>query len=139
MTDAERIYQLMVITARADDTVDPREAKAIAAIVGDTPDLQRLPDRGGLARAARELLDAKGLAAAVREVAAPIAGDDARKLAVRCCTRVLAADGVVARAELELIGQLRRAFGYTLAFFPPSRKGRPGDCRSSLPCWLCAE
>ena len=114
MNDAERIYQLMVLTARADETVDPREARAIAGIIRDTDELQDVGDRAALARAARALLERKGLIAAVREVATPIAAADARLLAVRCCARVLAADGVVAGAELEVMGQLRRCFGYSV-------------------------
>ena len=114
MTDAERIYQLMVLTARADDTVDPREARAMAEIVTDTPELQYLGDRAALTRSARGLVERKGLIAAVREVAMPIIEPAARLLAVRCCARVLAADGVVAGAELEVMGQLRRCFGYTV-------------------------
>jgi hypothetical protein len=114
VTDAERIYQLMVLTARADDTVDPRESRVMAEIVTDTPELHDLGERAALTRAARGLLESKGLIAAVREVAMPIVEPDARLLAVRCCARVLAADGVVAGAELEVMGQLRRCFGYTV-------------------------
>lgn len=113
MTDAERIYQLMVLTARADETVDPREARVMSAIVNDTPELHAL-DRGALTRAARGALDRQGLVGAVRELAAPIADPGARLLAVRCCARVLAADGVVAGAELEVMGELRRCFRYTV-------------------------
>ena len=114
MTDSERIYQLMVLTARADETVDPREARVMASIVQQTADLQGLSDRAGLARAARVLLDQNGLAAAVGEIAGPIVDPGFRELAVQCCARVLAADGAVATSELDLMTALRRSFGYTV-------------------------
>ena len=60
MTDAERIYQLMVVTARADETVDAREARVMAGIVNDTAALQELGDRAALTRAARGLLEVMG-------------------------------------------------------------------------------
>jgi len=66
VTDAERIYQLMVLTARADETVDAREARVMAGIVDDTAELQGLGDRAALTRAARSLLERKGLIAAGR-------------------------------------------------------------------------
>ena len=114
MTDAERIYQLMVVMARADETVDAREARVMAGIVNDTAALQELGDRAALTRAARGLLERKGLSAAVRDLATPISAANSRLLAIRCCARVLAADGVVADAELEVMGQLRLCFGYTV-------------------------
>jgi hypothetical protein len=85
----------------------------MAAVAADTPELHGL-DRAALTRAARENLERKGLVTAVRELAAPMTDPKARLLAVRCCARVLAADGVVAGAELEVIGQLRRSFGYSV-------------------------
>ena len=60
MTDAERIYQLMVVTARADETVDAREARVMVGIVNDTAALQELGDRAALTRAARSLLEVMG-------------------------------------------------------------------------------
>jgi len=60
VTDAERIYQLMVVTARADETVDAREARVMAGIVNDTAALQELGDRAALTRAARGLLEVMG-------------------------------------------------------------------------------
>ena len=60
MTDAERIYQLMVVTARADETVDAREARVMVGIVNDTAALQELGDRSALTRAARSLLEVMG-------------------------------------------------------------------------------
>jgi len=60
VTDAERIYQLMVVTARADETVDAREARVMVGIVNDTAALQELGDRAALTRAARSLLEVMG-------------------------------------------------------------------------------
>jgi hypothetical protein len=113
MTDAERIYQLMVLTARADGRVDPRELAVADELVRETPELSELKDREGLALAARRLLKQKGLIGAVQELAIPIS-QEMRELAFTCCGRILAADGVVAGPELEVIGQLRRTFGYSL-------------------------
>ena len=104
----------MVLTALADGRIDPRETDVAARLVRETAELQALSDRGQLSKDARELLKRKGLIGAVQELAVAIGDARSRELAVVCCARVLAADGVVAGPELEVMGQLRRSMGYSV-------------------------
>jgi hypothetical protein len=113
VTDPERIYQLMILTACADGRVDRRESSTMSRLLSHTPELHAVRNQKKLARAARDLLERRGLIGAVQELAIPIAAE-LHPLTVACCARVLAADGVVAGAELEIMGQLRRTFGYAL-------------------------
>lgn len=110
MTDADRIYQLMLLTARSDGHVDPRETSTAIRLLREIPELHEVKGRNRLARAAGRLLRRRGLIGAVQELAIPIA-PALHRVAIECCAQVLAADGVIAGPELEVMGQLRRTFG----------------------------
>ena len=111
MTDARRIYELMVLTAWADGKVQPGEALAVQQIVGAEPALAKLEDRGQLAREIRARIDRQGLAASLREAAAPLVDRADRELAFRCCARVLHADGELGAEDAEALATLQELFG----------------------------
>jgi tellurite resistance protein len=114
MTDGARIYQLMVLTAIADGHLDTAEQSTAARLLHETPELQGIEGRPALAKAARELMDRTGLAAAVEEIAAPIQDPAARRLAIVCCGAMLKADGRFALEEVAVMSQLRRTFGLSI-------------------------
>ena len=111
MTDARRIYELMVLTAWADGKVQPGEALAVQQIVGAEPALAKLADRGKLAREIRARIDRQGLAASLREAAEPLVDRADRELAFRCCARVLHADGELGAEDAEALATLQELFG----------------------------
>jgi hypothetical protein len=108
---APGIYQLMVITAWADNQLDPAEQSTAGRLLHEQPELQGLENRAELARLAREKLQQQGVRAAVAEVAALIPDEPSRNLALQCCAKVLAADGRLAHQEFAVISELRKSWG----------------------------
>lgn len=113
MTEARRIYELMVLTAWADGKVQPGEALAVQQIVAAEPALAKLADRGQLAREIRERIVRNGLTAALHEAAAPLVDRADRELAFRCCARVLHADGELGAEDADALATLQELFGFT--------------------------
>ena len=107
--DARRIYQLLVVAMWSDGHAHEREVEALGDITAAFPELARVQSPE-LAREAKQLLDARGLADAVAELAAPLQDRAARELAFTSCARLLEADRVIARQEFQVLARLRVLF-----------------------------
>ena len=110
---AESIYGLLVLTAWADAHLHPAELLEEHEILGEVPELAALPDKPGLADAAKEALDQLGVGPAVAKIAEPLQTPEDQELAFTCCVRILEADRVIALEEFRVLRVLRRLFGLT--------------------------
>jgi hypothetical protein len=109
MRDAQRIYELMVLTAWADGKVQAEEALAVHRIVAADPSFAQVGNKSEISRAMQKRISEKGLDALLREAASAIAEED-RELAFRCCARVLGADGDLAIEDAQVLDTLQEVF-----------------------------
>ena len=107
---AQRIYQLMVLTAWADGKVEASEALVVHEVVSSIAELKEVPKKGELSKGVKARIEAVGLDAALRELAAGLADTAHKELAFRSCAQVLEADGDVDQAEAEVLGTLQELF-----------------------------
>ena len=112
---AKRIYELMVLVAWADGTVEASEALAVHEAVTSRPELADLGKKSEISRGAKALLDEFGLDGALRKVGAQLADAPSKELAFLCCARVLEADGEMSGAEAGALGTLQEVFGLSPA------------------------
>ena len=112
---ARSIYALLVLTAWADGNLHPSEVLLEHAVLRELPELAALPDKRGLADAAKRDLDEGGLDTAVERAALPLRAWADRELAFTSCVRMLEADGVLAHQEFRVLRVLRRLFGFDAA------------------------
>jgi hypothetical protein len=103
----------MVLTAWADGRVEAAEALAVHEIVGTDDAFKEIGSKGDLSRGVKALIDAKGLDAALLEIAAGLTSREDRELAFHCCAKVLESDGEVAAEEAEALADLQEAFGFS--------------------------
>lgn len=108
---AQRIVELMVLTACADGRVDGGEAIAIHRQVLSNPLLRKAGNEAAINQRARARLAEVGLEKAVRESAQAIVEKAHRDLALRCCVLVIGADGRFHAEEARVLAVLRGAFG----------------------------
>jgi uncharacterized tellurite resistance protein B-like protein len=110
---ARRIYELMVLTAWADGHVEAAEALAVHEMVAEHAAFKEIGSKSEISRGVKALIDAKGLDAALLEIAGGLTLREDRELAFRCCARVLESDGEVAAEEAEALADLQEAFGFS--------------------------
>ncbi len=110
MRDAQRIYELMVLTAWADGKVQAEEALAVHRTVAADPAFAQVGNKSEISRAIQKRISEKGLEASLREAASAIVEAD-RELAFRCCARVLSADGDLAVEDAQVLATLQELFG----------------------------
>src|SRR4051794_22225331 len=97
--DAKRIYELMVLTAWADGTVEAAEALAVHELIAGRPEFSALTGKSEISRAVKARIDEKGLEDALRETASGLKSRDERELAFSFCAQVLHADGDMGAEE----------------------------------------
>jgi cysteine sulfinate desulfinase/cysteine desulfurase-like protein len=107
---ATSIIGLMVLSAAADGVVAGVEAMAIHQQVMAIPLLQKGTHGPQATAATRARLAEVGLDRAVRELAHKVRERSHRELALRCCGRVVSADGKLVAEEARVLGLLREAF-----------------------------
>ncbi|HWE25848.1 MAG TPA: TerB family tellurite resistance protein [Myxococcales bacterium] len=110
---ARSIYGLLVLTAWADGLIHPNEILVEHAILDELPELKALEEKHVIARDAKTTLDARGLDAAVAQMAAPLTEREDQELAFGCCVRILEADGIIAPEEFRVMRILRRLWAFT--------------------------
>jgi tellurite resistance protein len=115
MNDAQRIYELMILTAWADGKIEPAEVLAIQRLVAAQPAFAAIAGRGEITRTIKEKIDRVGLEAVVRETASAIAARDDQEIAFRCCAHVLGADGELQGEEADVLGTLQELFSFSTA------------------------
>jgi tellurite resistance protein len=109
---AKRIYELMVLTAWADGKVEASEAMVVHELVSE-PAFKAIGSKSELSKAVKARIDAQGLDAALRELAAALEDRSDRELAFRYCAKVLDADGEVGAEEAEVLATLQELFSFT--------------------------
>jgi tellurite resistance protein len=110
---AKHIYQLMVLTAWVDGSVDASEALAVHEIVAALPAFKDIGSKPELSRAVKARIDEKGADAALRETAALLTDRADQELAFRCCAKVLDSDGEMGIEEAEALATLQELFGFS--------------------------
>jgi tellurite resistance protein len=110
---AKHIYQLMVLTAWVDGSVDASEALAVHEIVAALPAFKDIGSKTELSKAVKARIDEKGADAALRETAVLLTDRADRELAFRCCAKVLDSDGEMGMEEVEALATLQELFGFS--------------------------
>jgi tellurite resistance protein len=110
---AKHIYQLMVLTAWVDGSVDASEALAVHEIVAALPAFKDIGSKTELSKAVKARIDEKGAEAALRETAVLLTEPADRELAFRCCAKVLDSDGEMGMEEADALATLQELFGFS--------------------------
>ena len=112
---ARRVVELMFLTAWADGRFEGSEALAIHKLAASVPHLRGVGATNEIDLNAKRNLRAKGLEAAVREVAAGIHDAIHRELAFQACAKVSGADGSFNPEEAQVLTLLRSLWQLTPA------------------------
>jgi hypothetical protein len=107
---AQRVVQLMVLSAWADGVVAGSEAIAIQKMVSGIPLLHQVGPIAELCRDTRTQMVEDGLDHCLIAAAGALRDREYRELAFQCCARVMGADNVLAIEEEEVLKKLQQLF-----------------------------
>lgn len=113
LQQAKHVFQLLILTAIADDDADGIEAFVIGELRREHPVLAALPDVSEIAVEIRERAAHIGIDNAIRACAAGLVDLYYRETAFVLCARVMRADGESEGDEATLLGTLQELFGFS--------------------------
>ena len=113
LQQAKHVFQAVILTVLVDGNAENAEAKAVAAIRADIPQIAALPDIGEIGRELHERFRHIGLEPTARAISAGLIDRDYKELAFRLCAKVMQADGETEMEEAELLGIFQELFSFS--------------------------
>lgn len=113
LQQAKHVLQAVILTVLADGDPEGAEAKAVASIRADVPEIAALPEIGEIGRELHARFRHIGMEATARAISGGLHDRHYRELAFRLCAKVMQADGETELGEAEVLGLFQELFSLT--------------------------